>query len=166
VGQADLDLLAADHDRPADRHPPGDDQELGQAGRPGGSGAAAAQPGTGLGRDGAGDGADQDPAGQDVGDRAVEAQGDALPGQRSPALTMWSPRLTLPDAFTVRSTSVTSPAAGGSGGGPAGCAPAAVRRARSRASRRDGRVLMRWPSFSISGYTPWLVKQREILSAR
>ena len=58
---------------------------------------------------------------------------------------MRSPRLTLPDAFTVRSTSVTSPAAGGRGGGPAGWAPAAARRARSRASRRDGRVLIRWP---------------------
>ena len=58
---------------------------------------------------------------------------------------MWSPRLTLPEALTVRSTSVTSPDAGGSGGGPAGRAPAAARRARSRASSRDGRVLMRCP---------------------
>jgi hypothetical protein len=38
----------------------------------------------------------------------------------------WLPRLTLPEAFTVRSTSVTSPDAGGNGGGPAGLAPAAV----------------------------------------
>jgi hypothetical protein len=33
-----------------------------------------------LGRDGAGAGADDDACGQDVGDRAVQAQGDALPG--------------------------------------------------------------------------------------
>ena len=68
------------------------------------------------------------------------------PASGSPALITWSPRLTLPEAFTVRSTSITSPAAGGSGGGPAGRAPAAARRARSRASSRDGRVLIRWPS--------------------
>jgi hypothetical protein len=43
-----------------------------------------------------------------------------------PALMTWLPRLTLPEAFTVRSTSVTSPDAGGNGGGPAGLAPAAV----------------------------------------
>jgi hypothetical protein len=43
---------------------------------------------------------------------------------------MWSPRLTLPEAFTVRSTSMTSPDAGGSGAGPAGRAPDAARRAR------------------------------------
>ena len=42
------------------------------------------------------------------------------PASGSPALMMRSPRLTLPEAFTVRSTSVTSPDAGGSGGGPAG----------------------------------------------
>jgi hypothetical protein len=42
------------------------------------------------------------------------------PASGSPALMTWSPRLTLPDAFTVRSTSVTSPAAAGSGGGPVG----------------------------------------------
>ena len=35
-------------------------------------------------RDRAGDGADQGAVGQDVGDRAVQPQGDALPGQRQP----------------------------------------------------------------------------------
>ena len=38
----------------------------------------------GPGRDGAGDSADQDPAGKDAGDRAAGPQGDALPGQRQP----------------------------------------------------------------------------------
>jgi hypothetical protein len=61
------------------------------------------------------------------------------PASGSPTLIMWLPRLTLPEAFTVRSTSITSPDVGGSGGGPAGRAPAAARRARSRASSRDGR---------------------------
>jgi hypothetical protein len=65
-------------------------------------------------------------------------QGEQVPGSAGPF-----PRLTLPEAFTVRSTSITAPDAGGSGGGPAGRAPAAVRRARSRASSRDGRVLTR-----------------------
>src|SRR5438552_17335926 len=82
VGQADLDSLAAGHDRPADGDPPGDGQGGGQAGRLGGPGPGSAQPGPGPGRDGAGDSADQDPAGQDVGDPAVEPQGDPLPGQR------------------------------------------------------------------------------------
>jgi len=35
MGQANLDLLAADHDRPADRDPPGDDQGFGQLGQGG-----------------------------------------------------------------------------------------------------------------------------------
>jgi hypothetical protein len=48
------------------------------------------------------------------------------PASGRPTLIMWLPRLTLPEAFTVRSTSVTSPDAGGNGGGPAGLAPAAV----------------------------------------
>jgi hypothetical protein len=44
------------------------------------------------------------------------------PASGSPALMMWSPRLTLPEAFTARSTSVTSPdAAGSGGGGEPGC---------------------------------------------
>ena len=80
MGQANLDLLAAGHDRPADRDPPGDDQGFGQLGLLGGAGAGAAEPGAALGRDGTGDGADDDACGQDVGDRAVQAQGDALPG--------------------------------------------------------------------------------------
>jgi hypothetical protein len=66
----------------ADGNPAGDDEGFGQAGRLGGTGAGAAQPGPGLGRDGAGDGAGQDTPGQDVGDRTVEPQGNALPGQR------------------------------------------------------------------------------------
>src|SRR5215468_2418890 len=40
VGEADLDLLPADHDRPAHRHPAFDDQRLGQPWRVGGSGRA------------------------------------------------------------------------------------------------------------------------------
>lgn len=52
----------------------------------------------------------------------------------------------------VGSTSLTSPNAGG-GGGAADCAPAAARRAGSRASRRDGRVLMPWPSSRVG--TAW-----------
>jgi len=42
------------------------------------------------------------------------------PVSGSPALMMWSPGLTLPEAFTVRSASITSPDAGGSGGGSGG----------------------------------------------
>jgi hypothetical protein len=72
VGQADLDLLPADHDRPAGGDPPGDDQGLGQAGRLDGPGPGSAQPGPGFGRDRAGHGAGQDAASQDVDDRAVE----------------------------------------------------------------------------------------------
>jgi hypothetical protein len=81
VGQAGLDLLPADHDRPAGGDPPGDDQGLGQAGRLDGRGPGSAQPGEGFGRDRAGHGAGQDAASQDVDDGAVEPQGDALPGQ-------------------------------------------------------------------------------------
>ena len=84
VRQADLDLLPADHDRPADGDPAADDVGFGQAGRLGCARAGSAQPGPGLGRDEAGEGAGQDPGGQDVGDRAVEPQGHALPGQRQP----------------------------------------------------------------------------------
>jgi hypothetical protein len=50
--------------------------------------------------------------------------------------------LTLPEALTVRSISMTLPSGGGSGGGPAGMAPLAASRARSVASSRDGRVLI------------------------
>jgi hypothetical protein len=138
VSQADLDLLPADHDRPADRHPPGDDQRFGQARRlcSAGAGAGAAKPGPGLGRDRAGDGAGQDPLARTWATGPSRRKVTRCPASGSPALTTRSPRLTLPDAFTVRSTSITSPDAGGSGGGPAGCAPAAVRRARSRAPSR------------------------------
>jgi hypothetical protein len=83
MGQANLDLLAADHDRPADREPPGDDQGFGQLGLLGGAGAGAAEPGAGLGRDGAADGADDDACGQDVGDRAVQAQAKPPPSEFS-----------------------------------------------------------------------------------
>ena len=62
VRRADLDLLPADHDGSADGDAAGDGRGLGQAGRPGGSGPGSAQPGPGLGRDGAGDSADQDPS--------------------------------------------------------------------------------------------------------
>src|SRR5258706_13211093 len=68
------------------------------------------------------------------------------PASGSPALMTWSPRLTLPDAFTVRSTSVTSPAAGGSGGGPAGWAPDAGRRGRGRGAGRGGRGFVPGPA--------------------
>jgi hypothetical protein len=82
VRQADLDPLAADHDRPADGYPPPDLQGLGQSWRLGSSGACSAQPGAGLLGDGAGNGADEGAAGQDVDDRAVQAHGDPPPGQR------------------------------------------------------------------------------------
>jgi hypothetical protein len=46
------------------------------------------------------------------------------PASGSPALTMRSPRLTLPEAFTVRSASVTSPDAGrGFPNRPVNCLP-------------------------------------------
>jgi hypothetical protein len=84
VGEADLDSLAADNDGSADGDPAGDDQGLGQAGWLGGSGAGSAQPWPGFERDGAGQGADDDACGQDVCDRPVQPQGDALPGQWQP----------------------------------------------------------------------------------
>jgi hypothetical protein len=71
VAQADLDLLAADQNRPAHRHPLLDYQRLRKARRLRCSGACPAQPGASFLRDGAGDGAGQDAAGQDVGDRPV-----------------------------------------------------------------------------------------------
>ena len=54
----------------------------------------------------------------------------------------------LPDALTVRSISMIPPEGGGSGGAPAGTAPLARSRARSLASSRDGRVLIRCPPAS------------------
>jgi hypothetical protein len=54
------------------------------SGRPGGPGPGSPQPRPALGWDRAGDSADQDTAGQDMGDRAFQPQGDPLPGQRQP----------------------------------------------------------------------------------
>jgi hypothetical protein len=57
------------------------------SGRRGGWAVPARAPrsrGPGFLRDGAGDGAGQDAAGQDVGDRAVQPQRYPLPGQRQP----------------------------------------------------------------------------------
>jgi len=82
VRQADLNPLAADHDRAADRDPPSDDQGIGQTRHLDGAGACSAQPEAGLLGNRAGDGPDQDAAGHDVRHRAVEAHRDPLPGQR------------------------------------------------------------------------------------
>jgi hypothetical protein len=141
VDQSDLDLLAAGHDRSADGDPPGDDERFGQARRLCGAGpgrreaGAGPRAGTGQARVRA-----RTPPARTWATGPSNRSVTRCPASGRPALTMRSPRLTLPDAFTVRSTSITSPDAGGSEGGPAGCAPAAVRRARSRASSRDGRV--------------------------
>jgi hypothetical protein len=61
VGQADLDSLTADHDGSADGDPPGDDEGAGRRGGWAVPGRAPRSRGPGLGRDGAGDSADQDP---------------------------------------------------------------------------------------------------------
>jgi hypothetical protein len=68
------------------------------------------------------------------------------PANGMPTLMPWLPRLTFPDAFTVRSSSMAGPVAGGSGGCPAGVAPEAISRPMSVRSSRDGRVLIRCPS--------------------
>src|SRR5215470_10507148 len=57
---------------------------FGQSWRLGGSGACSAQRGAGLLGDGAGNGADQGAAGQNVSDRAVQPQGDARPSHQDP----------------------------------------------------------------------------------
>jgi hypothetical protein len=69
----------------------------------------------------------------------------------------WLPTLMFPDALTVRSTSMTAPEGGGSGGAPAGTAPFARSRARSLASSREGRVLIRCPAASTQ--TRWVSAQ-------
>jgi hypothetical protein len=84
VRQADLDPLAADHDRPAHRDPPGDRERIRQPGRLCCSGSSSPQPRAGLLGNRAGDGTGQDAAGQDVGDRAVQPHCHPLPGQRQP----------------------------------------------------------------------------------
>jgi hypothetical protein len=126
VSQADQDLLPADHDRPANRHPPGDDQRFGQARRLCGAGADAAKPGPGLRRTGQATVRARTPLATTWATGPSSRRVTRCPASGCPALTMRSPRLTLPDAFTVRSTSTTSPDAGGSSGGPAGCALAAA----------------------------------------
>jgi hypothetical protein len=76
VGQADPELLPADHDRPAYEHPPGHRDRFRQGWPLRCSGACPAQPGPGSFRDGAGDRAGRNAAGQDVGDRAVQSQSE------------------------------------------------------------------------------------------
>jgi hypothetical protein len=71
VGQPDLDPLPVNHDGPADRDPSCDGELSGQSGWLSGCGAGSPEPGVGLFGHGAGEGADQDAAGQDVGEGAV-----------------------------------------------------------------------------------------------
>jgi hypothetical protein len=106
VGQSDLDLLAADHDRPAGRDPAGDDDWLGQAGRLGSAGAGSAEPGPGLGRDGAGDGAGQDPGGQVAGVEPGRQGLDAVAVEQDVDLVKPGPE---PDGAAGHAPDVTQP---------------------------------------------------------
>jgi hypothetical protein len=80
VRQADLDALAADHDRATNGYPPPDGERGRQLWWPGGGGAGSAEPVPGGLRDWAGDGADRGAVGEDVRDWPVQLDGDPLSG--------------------------------------------------------------------------------------
>lgn len=120
----------------------------GQLRWPGGCGAGSAKPVAGGLGNRAGDGADRGAGGEDVREGPSSRTVTRCPASGDPALMTRLPTLMLPDALTVRSISMIPPEGGGNGEAPAGTAPLAASRARSLASSRDGRVLIRCPPAS------------------
>jgi hypothetical protein len=103
VGQADLDSLAADHDGSADGDPPGDDEGAGRWGGWTVPGRAPRSRGRASGGTGQATVRTRTPPARMWATGPSSRRVTRCPVSGSPALMMWSPRLTLPEAFTVRS---------------------------------------------------------------
>jgi len=146
VREPDLDALAADHHGAADRDP---SCEVSGPGSRGGPAVPARAPRSRCWADwGTGQATVRTrlPLARMWATSPSRRRVTRCPASGDPALMTWLPTVTLPEALTIRSMSMTPPAGGGSGSGPAGTAPQAASLARSVASSRDERILIRWPS--------------------